>query len=132
VFVKRVIGVHGDRLQDLLKQLGIPQRVPIDEPSASPHERYVDPYRDNWPSKKGVSISRRRQMLRTSVTGRRVVIPRGRYFVLGETATFLDSGTGIVEPTDMLGRPLIVLYSQEASKDEAIGKESVSPGLCFV
>ncbi len=134
VFVKRVIGVPGDRIK-IVRKIVFRNDVPIDEPYARLKTDYVDPYRDNFPSEpSGFVYPGAVQMLQDSVQDGELVIPSGRYFVLGDNRdNSLDSRYwGFVAPTDMLGRPLIVLYSQETATDEAIGKESSVPTLLRV
>jgi len=125
VFVKRVIGAPGDRIK-IVKKIVFRNDVPIDEPYASHKSDYVDAYRDNFPSEpSGFVYPGAVPMLQDSVKDGELVIPSGRYFVLGDNRdNSLDSRYwGFVEPRDMLGRPLIVLFSQETT-DETIGKES--------
>jgi signal peptidase I len=134
VFVKRVIGVAGDRIK-IVRKMVFRNGALLNEPYATHKSGYMDSYRDNFPSEpSGFVYPGAAQMLKDSVHEGELVVPNGCYFVLGDNRdSSLDSRYwGFVEPTDMLGRPLIVLYSQEAATDEAIDKKPPVPTLLRV
>ena len=55
-FVKRVIGVPGDRIR-LVEQAAHPQRQKLNEPYVYHKTEYIDSYRDNFPSEPNVHVA---------------------------------------------------------------------------
>ncbi len=114
IFVKRVVGVPGDRLHLLDKQLYLNGK-PAHEPYAEHLTDYFDSYRDNFPN--GEPNPRLHapaaRMLRENRRGDEIVIPPGYYFVLGDNrdASFDSRYFGLVPAADVLGRPVYVYAS---------------------
>ncbi len=114
-FVKRVIGVPGDRLRMVNKKVLINGK-PLDEPYVHFVEPLNDPYRDNFPR---VDIAARRldpewwlQMQKLVVDGQ-LIVPEGHYFVMGDNRDdSLDSRYwGFVPQENIIGRPLVIYWS---------------------
>jgi len=115
-FVKRVIGVPGDRIRIVNKEVFLNGRR-IDEPYKVHKTSYIDSYRDNFPSEPNTRIDRRaEQMLERHVEGGEVVVPPGSYFVLGDNRdSSLDSRYwGFVPRDNIIGKPLLVYWSYDA------------------
>jgi signal peptidase I len=115
VFVKRVVGIPGDRLR-LLHKLLFRNGAMVNEPYASHASTYEDTYRDNFPA--GPNFPRSgpvMKMLNSSVVNGEVVVPDGQYFVLGDNRDdSLDSRYwGFVSRTEMIGRPFMIYASYE-------------------
>ncbi len=129
VLVKRVIGVAGDRIKIVGKRV-YRNGGPLYEPYTKHNSDYMDPYRDNFPSEpNGPLYPPAVSMLKDSVRDGEVVVPSGSYFVLGDNRdSSLDSRYwGFIEPGDVLGKPLIILYSEERTTEEIGGDEPSVP-----
>jgi signal peptidase I len=113
-FVKRVIGVPGDRVRLINKRVyinGQPQT-----------ERYVvysrpfSEYPDNFPVPGMIDPNMEMSwfiQLRKLVEGRELIVPENSYFVLGDNRDkSLDSRYwGFVPRENVVGRPLIIYFS---------------------
>ena len=120
VFIKRVIGVAGDRIR-MKDRVVYLNGTALREPYVI-HQFPPDVYRDNLPS--GVNnralesmpdlLAARMNMLQHIVNGE-VVVPVGNYFVLGDNRdNSLDSRYwGFVQDSDLIGKPLLI-YDSEA------------------
>jgi len=114
-FVKRVIGIGGDRIKISDKTL-YRNGVLLQEPYAVHKTDYVDSYRDNFPGEPNVSVDKRAfDMLTNHVVNGEVVVPEGAYFVLGDNRdSSLDSRYwGFVSAADLLGKPLLIYESED-------------------
>jgi signal peptidase I len=114
-FIKRVVGVPGDRIRIVNKQLYLNGK-PAAEPYVRHDTDYVDSYRDNFPSASTVRILEGAQrMLDHDVQSGEVVVPAGNYFVLGDNRDeSLDSRYwGFVPAANVIGRP-VYIYSGHA------------------
>jgi signal peptidase I len=85
VFTKRIVGVPGDRLRIVNKQL-YRNGAAAAEPYAKHATSYVDAFRDNFPSSTNMPrlAPVATAMLRDNVQAGEVVVPPGKYFVLGD------------------------------------------------
>ncbi|HLK19044.1 MAG TPA: signal peptidase I [Bryobacteraceae bacterium] len=116
-FVKRVIGVPGDRLK-LSDKIVYRNGIALSEPYATHLAPYPDSYRDNFPNTSNLSMGlfpAAQEMLQKNVVNGEVVVPVGKYFVLGDNRdNSLDSRYwGFVDITDYLGKPLVIYESED-------------------
>jgi signal peptidase I len=97
-FVKRVIGLPGDRIQMVNKEVIRNGRVMV-EPYTQHVDARTDPQRDNFPE---------------------LIVPPDTLFVLGDNRdNSLDSRYwGFVPHANIVGTPLVVYWSYDASTDE--------------
>lgn len=115
-FVKRVIGVPGDRIRLLQKKLYL-NGEPIDEPYIQHKTPYIDQYRDNFPGSPNTQVSDRAvTMLTNHVVSNEVVVPEGSYFAMGDNRDLsLDSRYwGFVPRENIIGKPLVIYWSYDA------------------
>jgi signal peptidase I len=115
-FVKRVIGVPGDRLRIENKQIFV-NGLPLTEPYKYHKTEYVDSYRDNFPGEPNSQIYPPAEvMLRDNVEDGELVVPPNRYFAMGDNRdSSLDSRYwGFVPRENIIGKPLIVYWSYDA------------------
>ena len=115
-YVKRVVGVPGDRIHLENRKL-ILNGKPVNEPYVSTILRGTDPYRDNFPRYPDMSPTpiahRGMAMLRDHVVNGELVIPEGYYFAMGDNRdNSLDSRYwGLVPRENIIGKPLVVYWS---------------------
>ncbi len=120
-FVKRVIGVPGDRVHLHNKQVFV-NDVPVAETYVVFRSPLHDYYRDDFPATNYVSANVEANwwlQLRTLVHGGDLVVPPAQYFVLGDNRDeSLDSRYwGFVPRENIVGRPLIIYWSIRSPED---------------
>ncbi len=115
-YVKRVVGVPGDRIHLEDRQLFLNGK-PVDEPYKSNRLGGTDPYRDNFPRYMEMSstplAARALEMHRKNVQDGDLVVPDGFYFAMGDNRdNSLDSRYwGLVPRDNIIGKPLVVYWS---------------------
>jgi signal peptidase I len=118
-FVKRCIGVPGDRIRLLNKQLVLNGKA-VFEPYVYHKTEYIDSYRDNFPGEPNVHVAEAAQdMLLNHVQNGEVVVPPDCYFAMGDNRdSSLDSRYwGFVPRGNIIGKPLIIYWSYDAPTD---------------
>ena len=118
-FVKRAIGVPGDHLRLVNKQLYLNGK-PVEEPYVVHKTSYIDAYRDNFPSPPNTQVYEPAiDMLEKHVDNDEIVVPPGYYFAMGDNRDLsLDSRYwGFVPRENIIGKPLIVYWSYDAPTD---------------
>jgi signal peptidase I len=126
-FVKRAIGVPGDRIRLVDKQL-ILNGNKVQEPYVYHKTEYIDTYRDNFPGEPNVHVAESAMdMLMNHVQGGEVVVPPGFIFAMGDNRdSSLDSRYwGFVPRDNIIGKPLIIYWSYDAPT-EALADPSIS------
>lgn len=112
-FIKRVIGLPGDRIRMENKQL-IRNGERLVEDYVRHLDSYLDSYRDNFPREPNVHLEdSAAEMLSRNVKNGEVVVPEGALFVLGDNRDrSLDSRFfGFVPQANVIGRPWMVYWS---------------------
>jgi signal peptidase I len=121
-FVKRVIGLPGDRIHLWHSRVYINGRV-LTEPYAVFKEHFHDEFRDDFPRgnwiNENVGVAWTAQ-LHTQVQNGELIVPRGRYFVMGDNRDqSLDSRYwGFVPRENIIGRPLLIYFSIAGASDD--------------
>jgi signal peptidase I len=118
-FVKRVVGIPGDRIRIVNKQV-YRNAAALNEPYKFHKTEYVDPYRDNFPSQAYPHLNERAQeMLERHVENGEVVVPPNTYFAMGDNRdNSLDSRYwGFVPRENIIGKPLIIYWSYDTTTD---------------
>lgn len=127
IFVKRVVGVPGDRLRIVNKQL-YRNGKPVAEPFAIHETGYMDSYRDNFPSEPHSPLpAQGEEMLRDHVRGGEVIVPPGEYFVLGDNRDDSSDSRywGFVKRSEIIGNPVLVYASNKPRRDAQPGPRSI-------
>jgi signal peptidase I len=115
-FVKRAIGVPGDHIRLINKQLILNGR-PVYEPYVYHKTEYIDSYRDNFPNEPNVHVyPPALDMLENHVVTGDVVVPPGYVFAMGDNRdSSLDSRYwGFVPRGNIIGKPLVIYWSYDA------------------
>jgi signal peptidase I len=128
-FVKRVVGVPGDRVHLVKKRVFI-NGVPLKEP----YVRYFKPepnaFRDDFPRSDvldpGINADWWVQMPKLVEDGQ-LIVPQGHYFAMGDNRDDSSDSRywGFVPRENIIGRPLLIYWSIRNPDDDL----SVSPSL---
>ncbi len=127
-FVKRVIGIPGDRIRLVNKDVYLNGKL-LQEPYKFHKTPYLDSYRDNFPSDPNTRVDDRAlEMLDKNVEDGELVVPPDCYFAMGDNRdSSLDSRYwGFVPRTNIIGKPLIIYWSYDAPTERL-----VSSGIDF-
>jgi signal peptidase I len=115
-YVKRVIGIPGDRIRLENKQV-VRNGVRLMEPYAQHIDPLLDGYRDNFPAAPSYGTTPRgRDMLQNHVRDGEVIVPPGMLFLLGDNRdNSADSRYWGFAPRDyVVGKPLLIYWSYDA------------------
>ena len=126
-FVKRAIGVPGDRIRLVDKQLVLNGHRVV-EPYVYHKTEYIDSYRDNFPGEPNVHVAESAiDMLNNHVQSGDVVVPPDTVFAMGDNRdSSLDSRYwGFVPRDNIIGKPLVIYWSYDAPT-EALADPSIS------
>jgi signal peptidase I len=121
-FVKRVIGLPGDRIPLSHAHVYVNGRE-IAEPYVVFKEHFTDEFRDNFPHGSPVNENITAdwgRRLRILVHNGELIVPPGQYFVLGDNRDqSLDSRYwGFVPRENILGRPWVIYFSIAQPDDD--------------
>jgi signal peptidase I len=122
IYVKRVIGIPGDRIRMENKQV-VRNGVRLIEPYTQHIDPRLDPYRDNFPQPaQFFTTPRGRDMLANHVRDGELVVPPGTLFVMGDNReNSADSRYWGLVPRDYVtGKPLVVYWSFDAPTEELL------------
>jgi signal peptidase I len=119
-FVKRVIGLPGDRIHLHNKQVIRNGRALL-EPYTQHVDRGIDPYRDDFPVEPGAFTSARGQdMFEHNIVNGEVVVPPDALFVMGDNRDNSSDSRywGFVPRSYVVGKPLFVYWSYDATTED--------------
>jgi signal peptidase I len=114
-FVKRVIGLPGDRLKLVNKKVFINSK-PLDEP----YVRFIEPpnnlFRDDFPRTDIPAFGLEGKwwlQMRKLVEDGELIVPEGHYFVMGDNRDDSQDSRywGFVPRENIIGRPLVIYWS---------------------
>jgi signal peptidase I len=114
VFVKRVIGLPGDRIHFTHGKL-YRNGAPVDEPYITHKLKQKDDAASNFPT--GVDMvalqSTGRQMIQHNLVNGEVVVPPNKYFVAGDSRdnAFDSRNWGFLDSADIIGKPKFIYDS---------------------
>jgi signal peptidase I len=119
-FVKRVLGVPGDHIRLVDKQV-IRNGQKLDEPYVQHSSSAIDDYRDNFPTAPdSFTLGGGRDMFSRNVHDREVIVPPGMLFMMGDNRdNSLDSRYwGFLPSSYVVGKPLFIYWSYDAPTDD--------------
>jgi len=126
-YVKRVIGIPGDRIRIENKEV-YRNGVKLAEPYKYHKTPYSDSYRDNFPGVPNLPLPRPAlEMLEKHVENGELVVPPGHYFAMGDNR---DSSWdcrywGFVPRENIIGKPLLIYWSFDAPTEQ-LAKPTIS------
>jgi len=132
-FVKRVVGVPGDRLRLINRQVYINGK-PLREPYVRYTSHEVDVFRDDFPRTNvpvpGLEGAWWLQM-RKLVEDGELIVPERSYFVMGDNRDVSDDSRywGFVPRENIIGRPLLIYWSVRSVEDERLVASSIGDRL---
>jgi signal peptidase I len=127
-YVKRVIGVPGDRLRIADRSVYLNGRK-LEEPYKVHKSDYSDSYRDNFPSEPNTRLDNGAvEMLQEDVNNGEVVVPPGHFFAMGDNRDHSSDSRywGFVPRENIIGKPLIIYWSYDTSTERL-----AYPGISF-
>jgi signal peptidase I len=131
-FVKRVVGVPGDRVRLINKQVFV-NGVALKEPYAHFSRPADDLFRDNFPRLDVLSGPTPEWwiMLRKLVEDGQLIVPQGYYFVMGDNRdnSYDSRYWGFVPQANIIGRPLLIYWSVQGAEAEMTTPSSVGERL---
>ncbi len=133
-YVKRVIGLPGDRVRIENRRVFI-NSLPLDEPYLQLVDAGRMAYRDDFPAEApGWIDARARRMLDEHVEAGELVVPPGRYFVLGDNRDHSSDSRfwGLVPRETIYGKPLWVYWSFDAPTEVLLDRLAPKSLLSFV
>jgi signal peptidase I len=115
-YVKRAIGIPGDHIRLVNKQLWL-NGHPVNEPYVVHSAPYIDSYRDNFPAQPNTPMQPPAlDMLENHVVNGELVVPPGYIFAMGDNRD--DSADsrywGFVPRENIVGTPTIIYWSYDA------------------
>lgn len=120
-YVKRVIGLPGDRIRMEHGQVVRNGRRLVERYTQHIAAAFPDPYRDDFPLRPGpYTTPRGRDMYEHHVRGGELIVPPGMIFALGDNRdNSADSRYwGFVPRSYVVGKPLVVYWSYEATTED--------------
>jgi signal peptidase I len=131
-FVKRVIGVPGDRVRLINKQVFV-NGVALKEPYAHFSRPANDLFRDSFP-RLDVAAGETPEwwlQLRKLVEDGQLIVPQGHYFVMGDNRddSYDSRYWGFVPQENIIGRPLLIYWSVQEGDGEVVTANSMAAKL---
>ena len=131
-FVKRVIGVPGDRVRLINKQVFV-NGLALKEPYARFTRPANDLFRDSFP-RLDIAAGETPEwwvQLRKLVDEGQLIVPQGHYFVMGDNRddSYDSRYWGFVPQANIIGRPLLIYWSVQDGDGENTAANSVAGKL---
>ena len=131
-FVKRVIGVPGDRVRLVNKQVLV-NGVPLKETYVRFSRPANDLFRDSFP-RLDVAPGETPEwwlQLRKLVEDGQLIVPEGHYFVMGDNRddSYDSRYWGLVPQDNIIGRPLLIYWSVQGPEGDAMVSSSMGDKL---
>lgn len=131
-YVKRVVGLPGDRIKVVNKKLWINGHA-AEEPYTQFVRPSVNDYYDNFPGDATAFLEEgAKEPLRNNVVNGEIVVPPGHYFAMGDNRdNSADSRYwGFVPRANITGKPIFIFWSFDAST-ERLASGNIDPAHIF-
>ena len=123
-YVKRVIGLPGDRIRIAARQVFV-DGAPLSEPYVVHDASAADPFADNFPpadrdfSPFGLRPEWAQQIMNYTRDGE-LIVPPDHYFVMGDNRnrSWDSRYWGFVDRGAIMGRPILIYWSVRATSDD--------------
>jgi signal peptidase I len=115
-YVKRAIGVPGDHIKLINKQLWLNGHL-VNEPYAIHSSSMIDPYRDNFPGPPNSPLQQPAiDMLENHVVNGELLVPPDTIFAMGDNRDDSSDSRywGFVPRENIVGTPVIIYWSYDA------------------
>ena len=115
-YVKRAIGIPGDHIRLVYKQLWLNGHL-VEEPYAIHSSTMIDSYRDNFPAPPNSPMQAPAiDMLENHVVNGELVVPPGFIFAMGDNRDDSSDSRywGFVPRENIVGTPLVIYWSYDA------------------
>ncbi len=132
-FVKRVVGVPGDRIH-LIKKRVFVNGTPLNEPYVRYFKSESNPFRDDFPRldvlDPGINAEWWVQMPKLVEDGQ-LIVPQGYYFAMGDNRDDSSDSRywGFVPRENIIGRPLLIYWSIRSPDNDLQGSPSFGDRL---
>ena len=138
-YVKRVIGMPGDHLRLVDKQVYINGKL-LDEPYVVRDDAVnYDPFNYSFPPSRDQMIpmnviSEWRPQLRQYIQGQDIVVPQGKYFAMGDNRDHSQDSRywGFVDREAIMGRPFLIYWSVDATSSDYAGDSTFAQRLAGI
>ena len=130
-FVKRVIGVPGDHIRLINKQLFVNGQLQT-EPYVIHSERIIRPFRDNFPvgdrAQEHLNWKWSEEIDRLTEEGQ-LIVPEGYYFAMGDNRDESSDSRywGFVPRENIIGRPLFIYWSVKERNPAEVDVDDEQP-----
>lgn len=131
-FVKRVIGIPGDHIRIVNKQVFVNGK-PVREPYVVHNQSGMVPFRDDFPNgdigPEHLGGTWPRELQRLTEDGQ-LIVPENCYFAMGDNRdeSYDSRYWGFVPRENIVGRPLVIYWSVRQRSPEDIYADSPPPG----
>ncbi len=124
-YVKRVIGVPGDRIKIVDQQVYLNGKRIVEPYVARDPSAPYDPFGDNFPPRSAQYLQANMQPewaeeIFQYVQNGEIVVPPGKYFAMGDNRdhSWDSRFWGFVDRDAIMGRPVVIYWSVRGSRDE--------------
>jgi signal peptidase I len=120
-YVKRAIGIPGDRIRFVDKQLFVNGKR-IEEPYKIVIPSQTSRYLNNFPGVPDIVVYPRAQEMLDHVVNGELVVPPGQYFAMGDNRDESSDSRfwGFVPRQNIVGKPLVIFWSYDAPTEHLV------------
>jgi len=128
-YVKRVIGVPGDRVKIVDQQVYVNGKRLVEPYIVRDRTAPYDPFGDNFPPRSAEFLQSNMQQewadqILQSVQNGEIVVPPGKYFAMGDNRdhSWDSRYWGFVDREAIMGRPVVIYWSVQDARDDETDK----------